>query len=315
MGHVISVDGLQMDPAKVTAITEMPTPTDKAGVQRLLGMVNFVQKFAPRLSEITAPLRDLLKKESAFVWEEHTHGKAFKEIKSILSNTPVLKFFDPGKETVLQCDASENGLGACLLQNGQPVGYASRSLTTAERNYAQIEKELLAVVFGMTRFEQYTYGKFVVVESDHKPLEIIDKKNLFNTPKRLQRMLLRLQKIDYGIVYVKGTLLYMADTLSRAFLPFTDKEIREEVFILEVEEISAIQHLPISPETLLKLQAATKSDEELTELIGVIQRGWPETKETVSLCVQSYFPFREELTVQDGLVFKMRKLSFRCLRE
>ena len=177
------------------AITEMPTPQDKQGVQRLLGMTNFVQRFAPQLSELTAPLRSLLKSDTHFKWDDQVHGKAFDDVKTALSQAPALRYFDPAKDLVLQCDASESGLGACLLQDDQPVVYASRSLTETERNYAQIEKELLAVVFGMERFENYTYGRHVLVESDHKPLEIIYKKHLLSAPKRLQRMLLRLQKI------------------------------------------------------------------------------------------------------------------------
>lgn len=86
----------------------------------------------------------------------------------------------------LQCDASMHGLGACLMQDGHPVAYASRSLTPTEVQDAQIEKELLAIVFGMEKFETYLYGRKVLVESDHKPLEAIFKKGLLNAPKRLQ---------------------------------------------------------------------------------------------------------------------------------
>lgn len=93
---------------------------------------------------------------------------------------------------MLQCDAFETGLGATLLQEGQPVAYASRSFTDTERTYAQIEKELLAIVFGAEKFNQYTCGRKVVVESDHKSLEVIYQKPFVAAPKRLQRMLLRL---------------------------------------------------------------------------------------------------------------------------
>ena len=198
----ISNKGLQVDETKIKAIREMPIPKDKQGVQRLLGMVNYVQKFAPRLSEIMEPLRQLIKRENEFHWDS-IHDKCVEEIKEMLSTTPVLKYFDAEKETVLQCDASEQGLGACLLQEGHPIVYASRALTSAERNYAQIEKELLAIVFGVERFEQYVYGRHVKVESDHKPLEIIHKKSLVTAPKRLQRMLLKLQKFDIDIQYKK----------------------------------------------------------------------------------------------------------------
>ena len=103
-----------------------------------------------------------------------------------------------------------------MMQNNQPVQYASRSLTQTEQNYAQIEKEMLAIVFGLERFERFVYGKHIEVESDHKPLEAIHKKSLLSAPKRLQRMLMRTQKFDYSVRYKKGAEMYIADTLSRA---------------------------------------------------------------------------------------------------
>jgi hypothetical protein len=107
------------------------------------------------------------------MWDKDVHGKCLLKIKEVLISTPVLKYVDPDKNTVVQCDASESGLGACIMLDGHPIAYASRSLTQTECNYAQIEKELLAIVFAMERFENYVYGRHVTVESDHKPLEII----------------------------------------------------------------------------------------------------------------------------------------------
>jgi len=216
MGHVLSPDGLKPDAEKVKAVREMLVPSDKQGVQRFLGMMNYLQKFAPKLSEIITPLRDLIKSDTEFLWDEQVHDVALNEAKRIISSTLVLKYFNPNTEPVLQCDASMHGLGACLMQNGQPVAFASRSLTPTEVQYAQIEKELLAIVFGMEKFKTYLYGRKVLVETDHKPLEAIFKKSLLNAPKRLQRMLLRLQRYEFEVTYKRGTLLLMADTLSWA---------------------------------------------------------------------------------------------------
>lgn len=199
----------------------MPPPTDKQGVQRILGMVNYVQRFAPNLTDLAKPLRELVKKENEFVWEEEVHGKSLERVKQVLTRAPVLKFFDPQKKTVLQCDASMSELGACLLQDGHPVVYASRALTPTEVNYAQIEKELLSIVFGVERFEGYVYGRKVFVDTDHKPLESIMRKSLLSAPKRLQRMPLRLQKFDLEVSYRKGVEMHRADPLSRAYLPLT----------------------------------------------------------------------------------------------
>ena len=194
-----------------------------------LGMVNYVQKFAPHLSEVTKPLRDLVKNDTEFTWDEHVHGKAFTEVKKILSNAPILQYFNRTVQPVLPCDASQNGLSACLMQNGHPTAYASRSLTHTETNYAQIEKEMLAIVYGMEKFNTYVYGWKTLAESDHKPLEAIFKKGLTSALKRLQRMMLRLQRFEFEEAYKRGTQMYMADTLSRAYLqhnkvPSTDQE-------------------------------------------------------------------------------------------
>lgn len=129
VGHVILAEDLRPDPAKVEAILNMPPPTDKQGLRRIMGMVNYLQKFAPGSSELTTPIRILLKDDAEFVWEESVQGECFERVKAVIASAPVLKYFDPSVEAVLQCDASQHGLGACLMQNGQPVAYASRSLT------------------------------------------------------------------------------------------------------------------------------------------------------------------------------------------
>ncbi|KAK3732352.1 hypothetical protein QZH41_004326 [Actinostola sp. cb2023] len=135
----------------------------------------------------------------------------------------MLRYYNLEEEVTLQCDVSKSGLGAALLQNGQPVAYASRALTSAETRYAQFEKELLAIVFACEKFESYIYGRdLVTVETDHKPLESIILKPLHAAPQRLQRMLLRLQKYRLRLRYTKGKEMFLADTLSRAFLPSND---------------------------------------------------------------------------------------------
>ena len=319
MGHIVCQDGLKPDPDKVQGIREMPTPASKQDVKRLLGMVNYLQKFTPNLSEITAPMRDLLKETNQFHWDGQVQGRSFKQVKQILSAAPVLKFFDPKDEVELQCDASDRGLGACLMQGGQPVAYASRSLTDTETNYAQIEKEMLAILFGVERFEQCVYGRPTKIQTDHKPIESIFRKSLLSAPKRLQRMLLRLQKFDLHVSYKKGSEMYVADTLSRAFQirKSTPKDALEDVVYIEemrgntereLESIDMIQYLPVSEATQGVIQQATESDATLRELKTTIRRGWPPTKEDVVASIRDYFPFREELSLQNGLVFKGERL-------
>ena len=161
-------------------------------------------------------MRELNRKDHDFHWSD-IHDQAFDAIKKLVSNPPLLKYYEPSKPLVLQCDASEKVLGASLLQDGKPIAYASRALTCTETNYAQIEKELLAIVLGVERFHQHTYGRKVVVDSDHKPLETIFGKSLATAPRRLQKMFMRLQSHDLDIRYKKGSEMYLADTLSRHF--------------------------------------------------------------------------------------------------
>ena len=116
---------------------------------------------------------------------------------------------------IVQVDASLRGLGACLIQDGKPIAFASKSLTGAESRYANIERELLAVVFACIRFNTYLQGRRFTVQSDHKPLEMIHLKSMHNAPPRLQRMLLQLQKYDMKIKYKPGSEMLLADALSR----------------------------------------------------------------------------------------------------
>ena len=128
-------------------------------------------------------------KDVEWHWAEHQE-QAFNKLKQLVTEAPVLKYFK--EQLTLQSDASDTGLGAVPTQNGQPIAFASRAWSDAKTRYVQIEKELLAVVFGLEKFHQYTYGRPVTVQSDHKPLEVIVKKPVFKAPKRLQRLLLRL---------------------------------------------------------------------------------------------------------------------------
>ena len=150
-----------------------------------------------------------------FIWEQNEQ-KAFEEIKALIATAPLLKYFDPAETVEVQVDASSHGLGACLMQGGQPIQFASRALTETEKRYSQIEKELLSIVYGLTRFHIYTYGRKVTVYNDHKPLATILKKPVEDNPVTLQRMLCRIMGYDLEFKYVKGKDLLIADALSRS---------------------------------------------------------------------------------------------------
>jgi len=165
---LITKDGLKPDPEKVKAVQEMPRPTSKKELLSLLGFVNYLSKFLPRLSEVAQPLREMTAKEAKFMWSPQ-HETALKEVRELVVRHPVLKYYDLKEEVTVQCDASEYWLGAALLQNGQPVAIASRSLSQTERQYAQIEKECLAIVFSCERFSQYLAGQVPQFENPDSP--------------------------------------------------------------------------------------------------------------------------------------------------
>ena len=317
MGHVLTSSGVRADPTKIQAILDMPKPTDLKGVRRFLGFVTYLSKFLPHLSEACEPLRRLTTKDTLWYWESQQE-EAFATIKRLVTEQPVLRYYDLEEEVTLQCDASEAGLGATLLQKGQPVAFASRALSTAEKHYAQIEKECLAIVFACERFEHYIYGRsLVTVHTDHKPLETIYKKPLLNAPKRLQRMLLRLQKYSLCLQYTKGTEMYIADTLSRAFLPMTqtDKDNTAEVFNVQEqklqEDLAAInfaETVNVTEQRFKQIQVHSYQDEALQTLKSVILSGWPDLKAEVPVLIREYWNIRDELSVQDGMVYKGCKI-------
>ncbi|CAC5426704.1 unnamed protein product [Mytilus coruscus] len=307
IGHLVTSEGLKPDPEKIRAVMDMPKPTDFSGIRRIIGFVTYLSKFLPKLSDICEPLRKLTLKDSEFCWIEN-HDKALEEIKRLVTAEPVLRYYDPKLQLTVQSDASQTGLGAAVMQEDRPVAYAIRALTDTETRYAQIEKELLLVIFGLEKFHSYTYGRTVNVISDHKPLESIMKKPLHAAPKRLQRMLLRLRKYDIILQYRPGKEMYLADTLSRAYLKETsDTSITTD----ETESINMIDELPISEERISELQEHTKNDLQMQELKEVIQEGWPINKWNVPSSASIYFDIRDKLTLQNGLLFKgERELLF-----
>ena len=303
IGHVATADGLKPDPGKVAAILDMTAPADASSMRRFLGMVQYLSKFMAQLAKKTAPLRQLLKTGVPFVWTA-AQQQAFEEIKQDASNLPILRYYSLSDEVTIQSDASQTGLGAALLQNGQPVAYASRTLTDAETRYAQIEKECLSIVFACERFDQYIFGRsLVAVQTDHQPLESIFKKNLAAAPARLQRMLLRLQRYNLSVSYICGSHMFLADALSRAPLR---QGVISSSFISSLE--TTVNDTPhnVSESGNKELQQATAADPVMQVLRQTIEKGWPAHRANLPMAMRAYFDIRDELTVdsKSGLIYK-----------
>ena len=298
MGHIVAAGGISPDPEKVKAVCEMPAPTDVAGVQRFLGMVTYMAKFVPGLAEKTAGLRVLTEKGVIWHWEEQQE-MCFEEIKGCLTSAPVLGYFSNDREITISTDASSKGVGCVLLQEGKPVAFASKSLTETQRRWAQIEKEMYAIVVACEKFHDFVYGQpEVTVESDHLPLISIAKKPLHDAPMRLQKMLLRLQKYSLNIVHKPGKELVVADTLSRAFLegPSVSKGVGFDVHMIEV--------VPCSEGFYSRLQEETAADAQLQQVKTQVALGWPDQKAQCLPMVGPFWDQRAELSCYDNILFR-----------
>jgi transposase InsO family protein len=309
MGHVITEEGIRPDPAKVKAIMEMPEPVDRLGVQRFIGMITYLSDFCPKLAMAIHPLHELTKPDLAFIWAQ-THASAFKEAKQLMASTPCLAYFDVSKAVTLQVDASETGLGGALLQPDdsgklQPVAFSSGTMRPNEVNWAQIEKETLAICAACEKWDLWLYGKAITIHTDHQPLETIFKKTLAKAPRRLQKLMMRLQRYNITVVYKKGSSLVLADTLSRAYLPNTQdhKSSNFELFRVEVQS-SEVQNSQITPRTISALREATMQDTTMQLLANIICGGWPKEKSQLPPGLSPYWVYRDEMSVTDGIVYR-----------
>ena len=297
MGHKISERGIEPDSKKIEAILKMKTPDDVHDVKRFCGMVQYLARFLPQLSDMLKPLRDLTKKDREFSWNKECEI-SFKKVKETITAAPVLVYFDDDKDLELQVDSSQDGLGAVLMQDGKPIEFASRALTETEQRWAQIEKEMLAIVYGLERFDQYTYGRKVYVTTDHKPLEMIIKKSLSEVPRRLQRLLMRCSRYDIDLKWEKGSSLVIADTLSRATI--------NEVVAMSKDtselHVDVKSHLP--DQILNKIKLATQTDKNLKILKDIIVNGWPQHKSEAPAEVLPFYDIRDTLSVEDELIVK-----------
>ena len=301
VGHLISSEGIKPNPARIQDILDMPNPTDVKGCQRILGMLNYLSRYIPNMSELTYPIRLLLIKGTHFQWS-FEQEEAMKNIKKVLTSYPVLKIFDVKKPVTLNVDASQNGAGACILQENGPVAYASRSLTPTQRSYSQIEKELTAIVFGAERFYQYLFGKKVTVETDHKPLVTILKRPLYKAPARCQRLLLRLQRFDMVPKYVPGKNMHISDTLSRAFSTKSRDKCEKLESETEFMIHALIQDIALSSRMMSKIQSETKNDLTLSTVKSLIIDGWPKYIKNCHETAKPYFNLRNEMTIYQNII-------------
>ncbi|GFU55362.1 transposon Tf2-6 polyprotein [Nephila pilipes] len=285
VGQIISKSGIKPDPDHIKANVAMPTPKSKTEFRRLLDMVNFLSKFIPNVSKVTAPLREIIHENVEFNWGKEQE-LSFVNIKELLAKASILKVFSASDEIVIQCDSSKDGLGTCLIQRGQPVSFVSHSLTNSEKNYAQIGKELLAIVFSFEKYHNFVYGCKVAIQSDHKPLMAIVKKPMHKISSRMQRMIFKMLKYDFDINYVPGNQMFLADTLLRAFL--INENVRDDPEMLNIVH-TVSKHLPMSEKRLVQFKKETELDPELKIVVKYSKEGWPKSYKSVDNSIKTYY--------------------------
>ena len=249
------------------------------------------------MSTKSSVLRLLLKSDVDWCWGVE-HNAAFEVLKQAIPEDMQLCYFDPNLPFEVQVEASILELGAAPFQNGKPVAFASKALTPAETSYANIERELLAVVYGLEKLHTYIFGRSLIVFCDHKPLENIKLKQLSQASPRLQRMLLPIQLYDIDLKYRPGKEMVYADHLSQITLspgPSVDLE-------------QAIHMAQISVNQLEKLCLSSKQDVEISALAEQINQGWPQQIRQVPKVIRSYWSMKDYMSVEDGLVYAGNRL-------
>ena len=311
LGHIVSARGIAIDPSKLDAITSFPAPEGVPELRRLLGMVNHVGKFAPNLAELTKPLRDLLKKETDWVWGPDQE-EAFKRLKVLLSSSPVLQHYNPNRSTMISSDASSYGIGGVLMQKDdegwKPVFYTSRAMTSTEQRYAQVEKEALAMTWVCERFSDFLVGmKEFTIETDHKPLLALMKtKQLDELTPRIQRFRMRMMRFTYQVVFTAGKNLVTADALSRTPTSAPGKEEDKKEQETRAYVRCVIDSIPASDQRLEEVRKEQELDETCRFVKEFVLRDhWPESAKKD---YKTFYNERHSFSVTDGILLYAGRL-------
>ena len=307
LGHTLSAEGISKG-SKVEAVLKMPPPTDVSSLMSSLGSVQFYGKFIPNLASMAQPLFHLTKKATPWKWEDEEQA-AFEQLKKLLSSDQVLVHFNPNKTLVLARDAFSVGNGAVLVHrypdgSERPIANMSKTLTAAERNYSQIHKEALSIIFGLKKFYQYLYRRPFILVTDHRPLtELFDPKK--GTPllaaNRLVRLVLWLNQLDYTIEYRKTAGHGSADALSR--LPsgddinFNREESGEDMDMMCTIKVLSLQIQPVDTNIL---RQESQKDPVISTVMRYVREGWPSKNTETNDKVNKFRKLSDSLSTCHG---------------
>ena len=327
LGFVINKEGKRPSASNVEAILNAPAPSSVSQLRSFLGTVNYYSSFIPNLSTLLKPLHRMLVKGMTWSWDDSAE-MAFKKLKRILASDQVLTHYSSDLPLVLACDASQVGIGCVLshiLPNGEekPVAYASKTLSSSQRAYAQIEREALAIIYGIEKFHQFLFGRKFTLLTDHKALSII-----FNSSRaipqmaaaRLQRWAIKLSAFSFDVKYRNTNLHANCDGLSR--LPV------QQTF-LEANDATVFHVVDSLPVSAAEIRRETRKDKVLSQVLRWTQFGWPDRSNADDQHPESptnskfrpYLSRSSELScIQDVLLWGSRviiptKLRIRMLEE
>ena len=255
-GETYTTSGCKAARGKVSAITEIPAPTCKKEVQSFIGMINYLLKFSARWSELGKWIRELSKGQNTFYWGPE-HQDTFKLMKKEIARAPLLAYYNPRKQTVLQTDANIRGLGACLLQEEKPVYFASNALTEVQKGYVAIEIESLAVGWAMEKVHHFLYASHFILETDQKPQKAILSKSLNQATPRLQGILIRTFPYHFTVHYSPGVTNQLANCLSRLGGQ-KDTSKLPKLYLFQITN-----PLCARSDSLNQLRVSTQADDEL----------------------------------------------------
>ncbi|CAI6357006.1 unnamed protein product [Macrosiphum euphorbiae] len=300
LGLNFSQKGVEPDKERVRVITELKSPTNIKELQSILGMINYLRAFIPNMSEIVGPMRELLRKDSMWVWSKECEA-AFNSLKDILAQVPTLANYDYRDSFEIQSNASQKAIGCCLFQKGRPVYYASRCLSSTEQDYAQIEKEMLAIKFSCEKFHRLIYGqKIIKVQTDHQPLISIMKKDIHRIPNnRLRRMRVYLLGYNLDVQYCPGKYMYVADLLSRNYTTHTEKTDKTLNDIVHTIEDIRIE---FNNNKENEFKKATSEDIVLSKILQYLKKGWPAKIEDWGE-IRHFHKIRSELVCEKDLIY------------
>ena len=289
LGHIISKEGIKVNPDKISAVKDWEAPKNVKQVQSFLGFCNYYRKFVKDFSKIAYPLTELTKKGKPFNWTNEQQS-SFDKLKQAMTTTPVLKCADPALPYEVTTDASDTGIGGVLSQMdnsmSRPVAFTSRKLSETEQRYSTPEKELLSIIHALEIWRTYLHGSKFFIKSDHHPLKYLD------TQKTLSRKQARwvefMQEFDYDIKYIKGKSNVVADALSR-------KEKSDETKSVDtIRKLFSITKVTVSQETLKSLESGYEKDEYFKKI-------WEDPREPFTKKGQRLY-FEKRLCIPKGKI-------------